>query len=342
VSSCGFDGMGQGYDQDRGLRARTDEVGLLNLSPRVGTAGLVGLVALNVVVVAMALRSTHTIGTDTSPVGSRSTSSAGATETPSSPSPASPATATATATRAPAAPLLTLLVAIDNQRAWRVSVGSCTAGGAALATTTDGGKTWVDAKTPLRTIVRVRPDDGRSAFVVGAGSGCAAELKSTTDGGDSWGSTSIVGSAWFRDPKNPSAVGSPGSSTSRPCGVSAVLDLAVLSADAARVLCADGRVRSTTSAGSSWADSGKVTAAVALSVSSADPAQTYVARVGVPDCPGIQIQRVDQSVATSCIHTVVPTDPGQIALSLVKGGGWLAIGHSTMRSTDELVSWSAS
>jgi len=33
-------------------------------------------------------------------------------------------------------------------------IGSCTAGGAALATTTDGGKTWVDAKTPLRTIVR--------------------------------------------------------------------------------------------------------------------------------------------------------------------------------------------
>jgi photosystem II stability/assembly factor-like uncharacterized protein len=235
-----------------------------------------------------------------------------------------------------------MLVAIDDQRAWRVRAGSCSAGGATLASTTDGGRTWGDAKAPLRTIVRVRPTDSQAAFVVGAGSRCAAELQSTTDGGATWGSTSAVGNAWFRDPKNPKLVAAPGQSTSQPCGTRAVLDLAVLSTSDARVLCADGLVRSTTDTGSSWTNSGKVNGAVALAVLSANPAQTYVARLDAPGCAGVQVQRVDQRVATSCIKTAVPKDPGQIALSLVNGGGWLAVGDKTMRSTDGLVTWTVS
>jgi len=235
-----------------------------------------------------------------------------------------------------------MLVAIDDQRAWRVHAGSCSAGGATLATTNDGGRTWADAKAPLRTIVRVRPADNQGAFVVGADLRCLAELKSTSDGGGAWGSTSTVGSAWFRDPKNDQVVWAPGTSRSQPCAELAVLDLAVVSQSTARVLCADGLVRSTTNTGSSWTDSGEVTGAVALGVLSEDPAKTYVARLDVPDCAGIQVERVDESVATSCIQTAVPHEPGQIALSLVKGGGWLAVGDTTMRSTDGLVTWTVS
>ena len=50
----------------------------------------------------------------------------------------------------------------------------------------------------------------------------------------------------------------------------------------------------------------------------------------------------NQRVATSCLATPVPKDLGQIALSLVDGGGWLAVGDTTMRSTDGLLSWSLS
>ena len=317
-------------------------MGMSNASSRLATTGLVGLLALDVVLVAMALRSNQTSGIDTSP-SSTATASIHSSGVPESPSPTTSTpsvTSSATATAA-TAPLQTMLVAIDDQRAWRVHAGSCSAGGATLATTNDGGRTWADAKAPLRTIVRVRPADSQAAFVVGADLRCLAELKSTTDGGGAWGSTSTVGSAWFRDPKNPKVVWAPGASTSQPCAELAVLDLAVVSQSTARVLCADGLVRSTTNTGSSWTDSGEVTGAVALAVLSADPAKTYVARLDVPDCAGIQVQRVDQSVATSCIQTAVPHDPGQIALSLVKGGGWLAVGDMTMRSTDGLVTWTA-
>jgi len=320
-------------------------MGVFNLSSRLATAGLVGLVALDVVLIGAALRSTSEGGIQPSPVNSAG-ASMGATVpvSPSSTPSVSPSAVTAatTAVTTPAVPLQVMLEAIDDRHAWRVTAGSCAAGGATLARTSDGGKTWVDVKAPLRSIVRVRAVDGTSAFVVGAGPRCLAELKSTTNGGETWGATSTVGSAWFRDPKNPTVVQAPGSSTSKPCGKSDVLDLAVVSSTTARVLCADGLVRSTTDTGSSWADSGKVAGAVALAVLSASPAQTYVARLDVPDCAGIQVQRVDGSGATSCIETAVPNDPGQIALSLVKGGGWLAIGDTTMRSTDSLATWSVS
>lgn len=152
-------------------------------------------------------------------------------------------------------------MAINDKQAWRINVGWCAKGGAKVATTTDGGATWAQAKTALNTIVRVRPTDGRTAFVIGADTTCAAELQNTSDAGATWSSGSAVGSAWYRDPKNPLVLRAPGPATSQPCGKREVLDLAVISIGSARVLCADGQVRSTTDTGSSWTSSGKVSGA---------------------------------------------------------------------------------
>jgi len=185
----------------------------------------------------------------------------------------------------------------------------------------------------------LRPTDVQAAFVIGANSSCAAGLKDTSDGGGAWNSGGNVGAAWFRDPGNPKVVWSPGSSMSQPCGKRDVLDLAVLTAESARVLCADGLVRSTTNNGSVWTDVGAVDGAVALAVPAVNPAETYVARLDAPDCGGVQIQRVSPRLATSCIPASLPKGPGQIAMSLIKGGGWLAVGNTTMRSTDGLVTW---
>jgi len=235
-----------------------------------------------------------------------------------------------------------MLVAVDTLRAWRVRVGSCSAGGATVAATTDGGKTWANAKAPLRTVVRVRLVDAQSAFVIGADASCVAELKNTTDGGGTWESAIDVGRAWFRDPKDPRVVGAPGPSTSQPCGARAVVDLAALSTGNARVLCADGQVRSTSNSGSTWTDLGRAAGAVALAVPLANLAQTYVAVLNAADCAGVQVRRVDQRIATACVVTAAPRDQGQVALSLVDGGGWLTVGDKTMRSTDNLVTWSLS
>ena len=235
-----------------------------------------------------------------------------------------------------------MLSAVDNQRAWRVSAGSCAAGGATLATTANGGRTWVKGALYIRRIVRVGAADGQAGFVIGADVECSAALRSTTDGGGTWGSPGTVGGYWFRDPANPRVVWAPGLTTSQPCAKNAVLDLAILPPNSARVLCAGGWVASTTKAGSSWTNIGRVPGAVALAVAPGNPGQTFVARVGALDCAGVQILRVGQKVATSCVRTVLPKNPGHIALSLVKGGGWLSVGLKTMRSTDGLVTWRVS
>ena len=312
----------------------------MHISSRVSTAGLVALVALNVVAVGWALRSNDTTAASPPPTSAGSPSASVRPSSTPSVKPSPPATAAATTT--PVAPLQTILVAINDKAAWRINVGTCAKGGAKVATTTDGGTTWADAKAPLGTIVRVRPTDGQTAFVVGAGSTCVAELKDTSDGGATWTSGSTVGSAWFRDPKNPVTVRSPGPASSAPCGRREVLDLAVISVGSARVLCADGLVRSTTDTGASWTDSGKARGAVALAVRPATPAQTYVAVLDAPGCAGVQVRAVTKSAPTSCASTPLPKGPGQIALSLVAGGGWLSVGDTTLRSTDKLVTWSNS
>lgn len=305
-----------------------------HISSRIATVAIVGLVALDVALVATALKSTHASGVDSRPVSTVASSVAPGTASASPSSPASPGDA--------GVPLQTMLVALDDQRAWRVQAGSCSTGGASLTTTKDGGKTWAKDSAKLQRIVRVRPQDSRIAFIIGADTSCAAELKNTRDGGSTWSSGDSVNLAWFRDPKDSQVVRSPGSAKSVPCGTNAVLDLAVLTAGSARVLCADGVVRSTTNNGALWTDLGKVAGAVALAVPTVSQAETYVARVGAPDCAGVQVLRVRQMVATSCIQASIPAGQGQIAMSLVRGGGWLSVGSATMRSTDDLVTWKAS
>src|SRR5674476_317569 len=176
----------------------------MHTSSRVSTAGLVVLAALTTAMVGLALRSSNsTPPSSTSAPFNTTATSAGPSSTPSrTPSPTPSTTAPSTAITPSAAPLQTILVAINDKQAWRINVGSCAKGGAKVATTTDGGATWAQAKTALNTIVRVRPTDGRTAFVIGADTTCAAELKNTSDAGATWSSGGAVGSAWFRDPQN--------------------------------------------------------------------------------------------------------------------------------------------
>lgn len=313
---------------------------LWQVPARVVTTALVALVVLDIALVGTALRSTHSAEIDTSPV-SPSSAPGGSAESPGSPS-SSPGSPSSTGSVTVAkAPLQTMIMALDAQRAWRVVAGSCSGGGAALATTADGGKTWTKGSTTLRRIVRLRPSDNRTAFVIGANVTCAAELRDTIDGGGTWTSAGTAG-AWFRDPKMSTVVRAPRASASQPCGKGAVLDLAVLATASARVLCADGLVRSTANNGVLWTDVARVDGAVALAVPTVRSAESYVARLGAPDCAGVQILRVQPRVATSCVETSIPLVPGQIAMSLIEGGGWLAVGTTTMRSTDNLLTWAVS
>ena len=314
-------------------------MGPWHISSRLATAALVGLLALDVLLVATALRSTSAGAIDTSPLSSESVDPS---LSPTSTGSVAPAAKPSPAPGAPSAPLQVMLVALDNRHAWRGGAGSCSAGGATLATTVDGGKTWATSDAKLSRIVRVRPTGNRAAFIIGAEASCAAQLRNTSDAGTTWTPAGSVAQAWYRDPRSPRVVRAPGSLTSQPCGKSVVLDLAVLTSGSARVLCADGLLRTTTNSGSRWVTAGQVDGAVALAVPAVRQADTYVARLGAPGCAGVQILRVRPQDVISCVRASVPREPGQIAISLIDGGGWLAIGNATLRSADNLATWRTS
>lgn len=315
----------------------------MRLSPRVATGAIAAMAVVDVVLVGIALRSTAAAPT----VDDSGATSVVATSSPSSTESSTPTTATSAAPSASStlsvgpAPLQVEVVGVSTSVAWRIGVGSCDKGGASLTVTTDGGKSWKATTAPLRTIVRAKATTSQSAFVIGAGSGCTPQYASTGDGGGSWSAPGLLSRAWYRDPARPTVLRAPGPSTSAPCGRADIIDLAVVSFSRARVLCAGGSVRSTTDTGASWSDSGRVRGAVALSVPSATPSTTYVAVLGAAGCVGVQIQRVGQTGATSCAASATPDQAGQVALSVVDGGGWLTLGTRTLRSTDRLATWSA-
>jgi hypothetical protein len=309
-----------------------------HLAPRVAIALLAGLVALDVTLVVAATRPRQVVGV-LSAVPQSASGSAAASVPASSPG---GSVAPTRATGPEGGPLAVMLMALDTRRAWRIDAGSCSRGGATLTTTVNGGRSWVRRGASLSRILRVQQTGSNAAFVIGAGSGCTPEVRETTDGGLTWVGGGDVGRAWFRDPGKPAVVWAPGPVASQPCGRHPVLDLAVISAGSARVLCSDGVVRSTTRQGKLWTDVATVDGAVAMALPAADPDQTFVARVGASGCPGIQVMSVRRRTSPSCVRVALPSSGGQVALSLVKGGGWLAVGEATMRSTDGLLSWQVS
>lgn len=314
-----------------------------HVSPRLAIGVLVGVVALDVTLVLTAMRPvSQSVGVPNALPRSDSSSAPVRSPVPS-PSGSGTAPESANQEAKPARrPLVVMLMASDTQRAWRVESGSCSRGGATLTSTVNGGRSWVESGASLARIMRVQQTDGEAAFVVGADSGCTAAVKETADSGLTWVDGGDVSRAWFRDPAESAVVWAPGPVPSRPCGRHPVLDLVVLAAESARVLCSDGLVRSTTRHGTVWTDVATVDGAVAMATPVADPEQTFVARVGVSGCPGIQVISVLPGARPSCVEVAVPQDAGRVALSLVPGGGWLAVGAATMRSTDDLLSWQAS
>jgi hypothetical protein len=259
-----------------------------------------------------------------------------ATATPTTSATGEPAAVTLTA-----APLSQLLVAVDATHAWRVTVGSCTSGGASVLSSSDAGHTWTAHPVPVKAITRLRATSARSAFVIGADGSCAATMRRTANGGTSWTFGGGVGSSWYRDVAAPRVVHTPRGVAVRPCqGGAQVVDLLPSSSARATVLCADGQVRSTSDSGASWSASGSATGA--LAAASDGGTDTWVARGGTDQgCEGIAVVRASRPTAVvGCAKVDLSgVQPGQVALSTAGTSGWLLVGDHTLHSDDGLKTW---
>lgn len=312
------------------------------MKSRVATAGLVAFLAVDVGLVALALRSGQT-STDEVPTASSTRTAALTTSPPTTSSPPSTTTTTppARSTEATAVPVARLVSALDAATAWRASTGACDRGGATLEITSDGGQTWTKLRSPARAIARVQPLDATRVFTVGAGPDCTLKQYASSDAGLTWQAPTTISGGWARRLDEPTQVLAPKDSAARPCGDGAVLDLSRTSASEAQALCADGSVVLTRDGGSTWTDSGDAPGAVALSnLLVGDRLTTYAVRI-VGACKGVQLVEVVRGRAADAVACVPVSDAqrGDVGLSVNERAGWIVAGDQTWLSQGDLTSW---
>ncbi|TQM64008.1 WD40/YVTN/BNR-like repeat-containing protein [Humibacillus xanthopallidus] len=320
---------------------------------KVATIGLVGFLAVDVALVALALRpsrpddaspaATTPVTSFTTPGASGATGATGATKTPTTTASSGATGGSAAPTGPKPAPVTELVGALDATTAWRATTGTCGKGGSAMFVTTDGGKTWDKTESPARALIRVQPLTAARVFAIGAGSSCDLKQYASNDLGVTWQAGTAVSGGWARQLDEPTEVLTPQDDRAQPCGASTdVIDLSRTSADQAQALCADGSVMLTEDGGQRWTDDGTVKGGLALGNRlESNRLATYVARVG-GDCPGIDLVRVvkgEKLESVACVGTKVPSEAGQVGVSVVSAGAWIVAGDAVYTGNANLTKW---
>jgi hypothetical protein len=310
------------------------------MNNRLATIGLVAFLAVDVALVALALRPGR-LPAEPQPLATTVPATTPASTGTGTGTP-DPTTSSSAATVAPnTVPVALMVSALDARTAWRARSGSCTAGGSAVALTTDGGGTWTSVRSPARALARVQVLDRNRAFAVGAGTDCGLRQYATTDQGQTWQAPSGVQNGWSRHLDKPNEVLTPNDDHATPCDTQVVVDLARTSSTQAEALCADGTVKLTSDGGSTWTDSGTAPGAVALgNLLRGSVLTTYAVRI-VGACDGLQVVRVTKGEAPGVVACVPAAAPkrGQVGLSVTANGSWIVSGTETWLSDTALRSW---
>jgi hypothetical protein len=232
-------------------------------------------------------------------------------------------------------PVQQFVTAVSPGVAWVVRAGSCTDSGL-MWVTKDGGDTWTRSDLPGR-LLRLRPDSPTSAFGAGGDAECALRLWNTGDAGATWKAGAAPDKTWSRDPGDAKAVHTATDQTSRPCGAKDVIDLAVLDADRATVLCQNGIVRSTTDGGQRWDESFRRARSLALTVAEGG---TGVLVTADPGCAGVVAVPITGSKpAAEGVCVEAPAKNGTVSVSTAAGGWWLTAGSDVFTSDDPEGPW---
>jgi len=316
---------------------------MTRLGERAGLVGLAAFVAVDVLLVGIAVNSTRKpVADGGQQIGSSTvgTSSGGASNRPTTPA-TTTTTGSADASQpdVKVAPLTVGIVGIDQKTAFRFTVGSCRDGGAKLELTRNAGASWGPRTARFDTLVRVRVRDDGSAFSVGANasSDCTPAIRQASKFDADWGDAAAVNNAWYRDPRDERSVGLSTGGTDKPCGTKAVVDLAVVDRGAA-ALCADGTVL-VSKTGASWDQTASVPGALALALD--DKSRSVAVVPGADGCAGLAVvDAAKPDAALGCVQTdLAKVKPGTVALSVTGSGGWLRVGGAVFRAGTGLATW---
>lgn len=312
--------------------------------------GVVAFVAVDILLVVLALSSNHATATAKTAAPIPTFGSTGLEQTPTA-SPAATPAATVKPTPTTAAvtflpvPPTRLLDAVDANTAWRAQTGACPETAAAPEVTSDGGATWkkTDASGPTEVTALQRLTATSESVVASVGlarADCAPQFVQTYIGGGNYASyPDKLAATWYVDPADGANVHSPTGTKTAPCD--AVVTLAVRDDEHAAALCADGRLFSTSDAAATW--SAPVTLPGVTSLT--DTTTGYLAAaIGRTECAGVQVLALEtslESIVSGCYETPAPARSlsGAVAISQDSENLWLWAGSALGRSSDGGFTW---
>ena len=313
------------------------------VTERAGVVGLAAFLAIDVVLVALAMGSTHGAGSGAastaSPVGATVSTTAATASAPTTAGSTTPGSGSVV--RVDVAPVSVGLFALDQTTAVRFTVGSCGKGGSAVEVTQDGGATWTSRPAPFEAVVRLRIRPDKSIFAVGAdkSDGCVPAIRRAVRLDGQWGGATRAAGVWFRDPRGAQTVGLPVGGTGKPCSGGSVTDLSMIDAGAT-ALCDTGEVL-VSQTGSQWQSAGSVAGGLAVAVD--NKSQPYAVATGIAACRGLAVVRpAAPATVIGCVAMDLSgVTPGSIALSVASDSGWLRVGSKVYRSDAALSTWKA-
>lgn len=242
-----------------------------------GIVALVALVAIDVVLVVMAIRPKPAdAAARTQPTSANAISPSLAPE-PQTPTPAPTSAATTS-------PGLARWVVLNGANVAVSTSGDCATGGAELRTSTDSGTTWQNSSVPLPVVSRMLRN-GNNSILVAAELGCPQpQLARESAGTNSWTTSPDTNTVWFLEPQGNGIIGGPAGKVPSPCPSNSIA-LMPSGGNIALLGCADGQIFRTTDA-STWQ---AVSTQPGLLALAGNPAARSVAAAAIPECTGIAV-----------------------------------------------------
>jgi hypothetical protein len=321
--------------RDRGTRRLG---GALQRNTLIGVAVvIVALVVIDVVLVALALGRTDPATTGT-PRPEHTYTSVPFDDHTSSPVATPSASATpdpdGTAQGASSTPSRHLLSAVDGREAWRASSASCSAAKVVLEHTVDAGTTWqpVALGADVRALWGMRATTSGLSILAAVGDECAPAERTSVDDGATW-KAAVPGAAGAAI--TPDGLLLNGVKAPAPCPDPLDAFQGIRSA----VVVCDTTVqwRSGTGAWVSVPLEGVRGVAV-------NDASYTLARVGMPECEGVQIATmsavsVTPSTTAKAIGCLPADDDTQIAIDRAGVDVWMWVGDKVAVSSDGGTTW---
>lgn len=134
--------------------------------------------------------------------------------------------------------------------------GTCSSSAvrAPISASVDGGAQVNQVETGLVTVLAAKASSRTDLRILGQDDTCTVREARSTDGGEKWTASKEI-SLWYADPEHSKQVVSPTGAADTGCEV---ISVSQITAESARIGCADGTIKGSGDSGKTWTDLGRL------------------------------------------------------------------------------------